>query len=198
MSVYATLVAVVAAFILYFAAPRLVGSTAGKLALLFGIVFLPSVAVATGAAYAFQASSTTAFCNSCHEMTPYGKSLFVDDRAVVPAVHYQRRLVDRDHACFECHTNYAMFGSVQAKLDGLRHVWVHYLGEIPETFELYEPYPNRNCLHCHDDARGFLEAVPHAGKFEALLADEQSCLECHHAGHGHDRVARGEYWQGGL
>ena len=96
-------------------------------------------------------------------MQSYGKSLFVDNRKALPAVHFQDRLVDRDNACFACHTDYAMFGDVKAKLNGLKHVYVHYLGKVPEKMELYQPYPNYNCLHCHEDARGFVEAPAHQG-----------------------------------
>ena len=97
-------------------------------------------------------------------MEGYGRSLFIDDPTVVPAVHYQKRLVDRDRACFECHTNYAMFGDVRAKYDGLKHVWVHYFADPPDELALYEPYPNANCMHCHDDARGFVEAARARGR----------------------------------
>jgi nitrate/TMAO reductase-like tetraheme cytochrome c subunit len=188
------LVAIVAAFVLYFSAPRLAGSVAGKLALLFGIVLLPLLAVVGGTGYAYDASSSTEFCVSCHEMEPHGRSLFVDDRRVLPAVHYQRRLVDRDHACFQCHTDYAMFGDLAAKANGLKHVWVHYFGDNEGPFELYAPYPNHNCLHCHDDARGYLEAAPHAGQFEELRGNRVSCLKCHNAGHAHEQVREQNFW----
>jgi nitrate/TMAO reductase-like tetraheme cytochrome c subunit len=188
------LVAIVAAFVLYFSAPRLAGSVAGKLALLLGVVLVPLVAVSGGTGYAYTASSSAEFCISCHEMEPHGRSLFVDDATVLPAVHYQKRLIDRDHACFQCHTNYAMFGDLAAKANGLRHVWVHYFGDNEGPFELYEPYPNLNCLHCHDDARSFLEAKGHQGKIEAMRSDETSCLSCHSAGHAHEQVEEGNFW----
>lgn len=189
-----TVVAMVAAFILYFGAPRLAGSVAGKLALLLGVVLMPIAAMLGGTGYVFDASSRTEFCVSCHEMESHGQSLFLDDPTVLPAMHYQKRLIDRDHACFECHTNYAMFGDLQAKANGLGHVWVHYFGDNQGPFTLYEPYPNHNCLHCHDDSRSYLEAAGHAGQFEALQADEVSCLKCHSAGHAHQQVEEGNFW----
>jgi cytochrome c-type protein NapC len=87
-----------------------------------------------------------------------------------------------------------MWGDFKAKLNGLKHVWVHYLGEIPEEFELYQPYPNHNCLHCHEDARSYVEASPHHGQFEAMRADEVSCLKCHGQGHGLDQLEEGNLW----
>lgn len=194
VALLSALVATTSAFILYFAAPRLAGSVAGKLALLLGVVLLPGVAMLGGSGYVYNGSSTTEFCISCHEMEPHGQSLFVDDPAALPAMHYQQRLIDRDHACFQCHTNYAMFGDLAAKVDGLGHVWAHYLGDHEGPFQLYAPYPNHNCLHCHDDARGYLEAAGHQGHFEELRADEVSCLKCHDAGHAHERVQEGVFW----
>ncbi|MEI9815368.1 MAG: hypothetical protein WDO18_23165 [Acidobacteriota bacterium] len=52
-------------------------------------------------------------------MEDYGRSLYIDDPSYVPAQHYQNALVPRDHACYTCHTQYTMFGTVQAKLKGV-------------------------------------------------------------------------------
>lgn len=189
-----SLVAVASGFVLFFHTDRIAGSRAGRLAVFLGVFCLPCVALLGGLGHTMSESRTTAFCLSCHEMTDHGRSLFVDDRNVMPAVHYQRRLIDRDTICYDCHTDYAMFGDVKAKLNGLRHLWVHYLEETPDELALYAPYPNANCLHCHDDARGYLEAAPHRGIFEELQADERSCLDCHGGGHALDRVEEGDFW----
>lgn len=181
---------------LFFFADTVAGTTAGRLLMLLGLGVLPMVALAGGTVHAVNQSSSAEFCMGCHEMEPYGQSLFVEHKTVLPAVHYQKRLIDRDHACFACHTDYAMFGNAKAKLNGLHHVWVHYLGEVPEEFELYEPYPNHNCLHCHDDARSYLEQGAHQGKFESLAAGKESCLLCHSQGHALAAVEKGELWLG--
>ena len=59
--------------------------------------------------------------------------------------------VPPDHACFTCHTDYALFGDYKAKWRGVHHVLVQYLGKIPkpEEIKLYTAYNNRECLHCH-------------------------------------------------
>src|ERR1051325_11060734 len=106
-------------------------------------------------------SKQTEFCLSCHVMEPYGRSLHVDERGHIPAVHYQNHLVPADRACFTCHTTYTLFGDYNAKLHGLRHVYVQYLGTIPKEIKLYEPYNNRECLHCHLGARSFEEGAMH-------------------------------------
>lgn len=175
---------------------RLVVRRTGKIALALGALTLPALALVTGAGHAYTVSSSTEFCMQCHEMRDYGKSLFIDDRGSMPAVHYQKRLIDREKTCFECHTDYAMFGDVKAKMNGLRHVWVHFLGDVPATFELYAPYPNSNCLHCHEDSRAYLEAGGHRDKFAALAAGELSCLTCH-GGHDLGQARQGPYWEVG-
>lgn len=188
-------IAVAVAVLGWRGAGHLVGTRWGRLGLLVAAAVLP-VAVTVGAlASGVKESSSTRFCLSCHEMEPYGRSLFADNRQALAAVHYQDRLVTRDGTCYGCHTNYGLFGDVKAKLNGLRHVYVHYLGTIPERPKLYEPYPNANCLHCHDDARGFLEKPVHTPLLADLQAGRQSCLSCHKVAHDHESVAAGKLWQ---
>lgn len=191
-------VALICAFVLYLATERMIATRGGRIGLALGVACLPLLATAGSAGQAVNESSSTEFCMECHEMSEHGKSLFIDDPRALPAVHYQKRLIERDKTCYECHTDYAMFGDLKAKTNGLLHVYVHFLGEVPapEDMELYQPYPNYNCLHCHADARGYVEAAPHEGKFEALAAEEESCLKCHGKGHALDQLEEGEFWLG--
>ncbi len=189
-------IALIGALVMYFVIDKLAGSKPGWLAATFTICALPLLATGGGATYAVHASSSTEFCLACHEMGDYGRSLFIDDSAVLPATHYQNRLVERDHACYACHTDYAMWGDLAAKLNGLQHVYVHYLGEIPDAIELYQPYPNDNCLHCHADARRYTESLAHRDRLDALARGETSCLSCHSKGHALDQVDEGNFWLG--
>ena len=156
---------------------------------------LPILLSVGNISYGVHKSSTTAFCLSCHEMERQGKSLFVDSRQALAAVHYQNRLVDRETVCYSCHKDYAMFGDVTAKLNGLRHVWAHYIAGVPKKIELYQPYPNSNCLHCHDDARRFIEGSAHRPVLDALYAGTTSCLSCHRVAHDMAKVDADELWQ---
>lgn len=179
----------------YVGAGALAGTRWGRTALLVGVLALPLLLSAGSVSYGIHESSRTTFCLSCHEMQRYGKSLFADNRAALSAVHYQNRLVDRDGTCYACHADYAMFGDVKAKLNGLRHVWVHYFGKIPEKMALYQPYATANCLHCHDDARRFLEAPPHQPVLESLYAGKLSCLGCHKVAHDLKMSDANQLWQ---
>ena len=136
-------------------------------------------------------------------MEPYGQSLHVDDPFHLAAAHFQNHRVPPDEACYTCHTNYAMFGGVKAKLGGLRHLYVYYLGKPPKPadIKLYEPYNNRECLHCHAGARSFEEGAVHIAD-PTLLADiklnKVSCLSsgCHQVVHDVATLGEQKYWKG--
>lgn len=167
---------------------ELVAERAGRLALLFAALALPLIAATGAASVNIERSKSVEFCLSCHEMTPYGDSLKVDDDEMVPAAHFQNRRVARDTACYDCHTDYGMFGGVNAKIRGMRHVWVHYVKTPPAKIELYSPYSSAVCQHCHEGARSFEESAGHTRKPETLAkikSGEMSCLTsgCHDVVH---------------
>ncbi|MEO1171278.1 MAG: NapC/NirT family cytochrome c [Myxococcota bacterium] len=177
------------------ATPTLVTHWTGRVSLLVGMAILPLVLAFGGLAAGVEESSKTQFCLSCHEMTDYGKTLFVDNGEALAAVHYQNRLITREKTCYRCHTNYALFGHVSAKFNGLKHVYVHYFGEIPKPIKLYEPYPNSICLECHEDSRSYLESEGHEDELSALASSSTSCLECHEVAHDRESVDANSYWQ---
>lgn len=166
----------------------------GRWLLLVGLALVPLLLTGLSFTLGLHESSRTSFCMGCHEMEPYAKSLFADNPHALSAMHYQKRLVDRDSTCFSCHTDYAMFGDAKAKLNGLRHVWVHYFGTVPKKIELYQPYPNYNCLSCHDDARNYLETPEHMEKRAALQSGEETCVSCHTVAHDLQAVKDGTFW----
>ncbi|HEX2645387.1 MAG TPA: NapC/NirT family cytochrome c [Thermoanaerobaculia bacterium] len=175
----AVVLAAIALIALVTLRPSLTAARGGRVLAFLAFLVLPLLASAMGLSAHLDHSKSTEFCLSCHPMKPYGQSLHVDDPAWIPAHHFQNNLVPRDHACFTCHTHYTMFGDAKAKLRGLRHVYVYYLGHIPEKIELYEPYNNRECLHCHDGARSFEESDLHKEIRADLASGQISCLECH-------------------
>ena len=181
--------------LLFLGAGVLSGHTVGRVVLLVGLLALPLLLSVANFSYGFHQSSRTTFCLSCHEMQDHGKSLFVDSKQALAAFHYQNRLVDRETVCYSCHKDYAMFGDVTAKLNGLRHVFAHYIAGVPKKIELYQPYPNSNCLHCHDDARSFVDGVAHKPVLAALTSGSMSCLACHRIAHDLAKVDAGDFWQ---
>ncbi len=179
---------------------QLIGQRAGRVLIFLALVAVPTAAAALGAGYNLKRSTETHFCLSCHEMQPYGKSLLIDDNEPLPAVHYQKRLVDRNAACYTCHRDYALFGDLTTKLNGLRHVWVHFTRGAPTPIKLYQPYSNANCLHCHAGARGY-ETSKHHETSDAHLTDmtsgKLSCLTkgCHGVTHSIADLKDADFWK---
>jgi cytochrome c-type protein NapC len=174
----------------------------GKILAFVSMFIFPALAGSMGYREHIERSKSTAFCTSCHVMQDYGKSLLIDDPAAIPAGHFQNNRVPREQACYTCHTTYAMFGGAKSKLRGLNHVYVQYFGKVPDKVELYEPYNNRECLHCHAGARNFEEGATHNmedGRLELIKSGNLSCssTECHDAGHTVKDVGSKTFWTAG-
>ena len=176
--------------------PSLTQAQGGKIFAFIGFFILPIIATGLGAALHLENSTSTQFCLSCHVMENHGKSLYIDDPTYIPASHFQNNRIPRDHACFACHTNYAMFGNLKAKIGGLKHVYVYYIKGAPEKLALYEPYNNRECLHCHANARAYEESSPHSEMKQQLASNEMSCLTCHNKMHDVTNIGKAKLWKG--
>lgn len=184
--------------------PGLTATQGGKILAFFVLFLLPLICLGMGTTYHIDRSKHTQFCLSCHEMEPYGRSLLVDDPAHLAAAHFQNHRVPTEEACYTCHTNYAMFGGFRAKMHGLRHVYVHYLGTppAPEAIRLYDPFNNRECLHCHLGARSFEEGAVHTADpalLSAVKANKVSCVSsgCHDVVHNVGSLNKEKFWKGG-
>ena len=175
----------------------------GKI-LAFVVLFIaPVLAVALGFSEHMERAESTQFCLSCHVMHDFGQSLYVDDPSYIPARHFQNNLVPRDHACYTCHTDYTMFGTAHAKLRGLRHVYIQYLGTIPAPadIKLYTPFNNRECLHCHAGMRAFEEHPKHSktpDMMQQIMSNKLSCMtsKCHDTVHDVGTLKDATFWKG--
>lgn len=188
------LLAVVLA-VVFLLRPNLASALGGRMLAFAALFLLPLLATAIASASHVESSKSTRFCLSCHTMTPYGKSLRMDDEDSLPATHFQNKRIPREEACFTCHTTYTLFGDAQAKVRGLRHVYAHYLGTTPKKIALYEPYNNRECLHCHGGARSFEEDETHMEVRADIASGKSSCLECHDTIHEADKVDQKPMWK---
>lgn len=175
----------------------------GRVLVFLAFLVFPLLASWGGGSEQFERSKRTSFCLSCHVMSDFGKSLHVDDPSYVPAAHFQNHRIPTDEACYTCHTDYAMYGSLRTKLRGMRHVYVQYFGVIPapKDIKLYNPYNNRECLHCHLGARSFEEHEKHK-KTPQMMADIKSnrlsCVSnnCHDTVHDVDTLKDVKFWNG--
>lgn len=178
--------------------PTVTRDRGGKILAFVSFFILPVAIGTVGTFEHLERSKETEFCLSCHTMEPYGRSLYVDDKEYTPANHFQNNRVPSDRACYTCHTDYTMYGDFNAKLRGLKHLYVQYLGTIPDTIKLYSEYNNRECLHCHEGARSFEEQAAHDGILASIKSNELSCLTsgCHGVVHNVHELSSVRSWKG--
>lgn len=182
--------------------PSVATNGGGKMLAFLGLFLLPVLAGWMGVSEHLERSKTTGFCLSCHVMTDYGKSLYVDDNEYVPAAHFQNNRIPRDKACYTCHTNYTMYGGANDKLRGMQHLYVYYFGTISKPLKLYTPFDNRECLHCHEGARTFEESEHHHKEPTTLAAIKQNKLSCtysycHDVIHNVNELKDADFWKPG-
>ncbi len=73
---------------------------------------------------------------------------------------------------------------------------MYYLGTLPETIELYQPYNNRECLNCQGGGRRFEADELHREERAEIASGETSCLECHEPIHDVGNLGEFEVWEG--
>jgi len=142
-----------------------------------GIAILPLVISSFGTVLVFERAERVEFCESCH----LTMRAFVDDMKnpqseSLAALHFKNRYIPDDQ-CYQCHTSYGIFGTVQAKKEGLHDVYVYYTRTFKFPIKLRHPYPNTDCLKCHAESVKWLGV--HGDFKEDLFADKTSCLDCH-------------------
>ena len=114
------------------------------------------------------------------------------DSEHLAAQHFQYRWI-ADHQCYTCHSDYGLFGDVEAKLAGLRHVWFYTLGGYEVPLKIRGTYDNQRCLFCHGPVKSYQEIAEHEKNAAAIAASATSCIggACHVGPHP-KAAARGE------
>jgi cytochrome c nitrite reductase small subunit len=158
------------------------GVTAVSKALLFGsILVLPVIVVFLATAHGMQESMTVDACAHCHVMEAHAADLRNPKSDSLAAVHYKNRYIQENH-CYTCHSDYGMFGTMSAKLEGLGHVVHNTTGHYPMPLKIAHPYSNLRCLNCHAGSQKFL-AKHEPDELAKLAANKDSCLDCHGPAH---------------
>lgn len=149
-------------------------------ALMLAFVVLSPLVYFLNAGLAIQGSKPVEFCNSCHVMKPYVDDLENPDSERLAAQHYQYRWI-ADHQCYTCHSDYGLFGGVEAKLAGLRHYVKYYITGYERPIKILGTYDNQRCLHCHGPVASYREIAEHQKNEHAIATSEMSCLgsNCH-------------------
>jgi len=198
---YAVLVLTIAVIAIVVLAPSVTVSRGGKILAFLALFIFPVLAVSLGYDHHMERSKQTSFCLSCHLMEPYGRSLHVDDATWLPAQHYQNHRVPHDEACYTCHEDYVMYGTIKAKWRGMHHVYAQYFENPKPPLHLYHPYNNRECLHCHLGARSFEQGTTHNADPQIMAdikSNKMSCLTsgCHDQIHNSTKLNEVRFWNG--
>jgi nitrate/TMAO reductase-like tetraheme cytochrome c subunit len=158
-----------------------------KQLMFFSIGLLPLTVVFLAYVFGMESSKSVEACNSCHIMNPYAADLRDPKSDTLAAVHYKNQYIQDNH-CYTCHSDYGMFGTMQAKFEGLGHIVKNTTGAYETPLKIAHPYTNLRCLNCHGRSQAFLDPDKHPPEDLAkMVKDEVSCLDCH--GPPHPRPA---------
>ncbi len=157
----------------------------GKGLLFTGVVLLPTFSVATGMLLVLARAERVEFCGSCHKiMADYVDDMTNPHGDGLAALHFKYQYIESNQ-CYECHTSYGLFGTVEAKLHGIGEVVRYYTGSYDQPLSMWSPYPNGDCLKCHARSNKWLAQDEHvAGEAKRKLFEgATSCMSCHDSAH---------------
>jgi NapC/NirT cytochrome c family, N-terminal region len=179
---FLTAVILLGVVVVVYSLVRYRGRTAGAVSwglLALGVGIFPIVSSGVGTVLVFERAERVEFCQSCHlTMKSYVDDMKNPKSESLAALHYKNRYIPYDQ-CYVCHTSYGLFGTVQAKKEGMHDVWVYYTHTFKLPIKIRHPYPNTDCLKCHAGSVKWLGV--HSDFKAALFSGETSCLECHGA-----------------
>jgi nitrate/TMAO reductase-like tetraheme cytochrome c subunit len=155
-------------------------------ALFFGLAILPVIVIFFGYSQGMSRMESVRACGDCHTMTSHVRDLENPASQSLAAVHFKNRYI-RDDQCYTCHSDYGLFGTLSAKMDGVRHVYRYVTGTYTLPLHVASPYPNIRCLECHRQSQKFLTSEGHPAEIRPLLfSGDMSCLTCHAPAHTAD------------
>jgi cytochrome c nitrite reductase small subunit len=160
--------------------------------LMFAFIVLSPLAYLLSFAEVFKESKSVSFCNSCHVMESRVENLRDPDSEFLAAQHFKYRWI-ANNQCYQCHTDYRMFGGVQAKLSGFWHLWAYYVTGYELPLKIYGTYNNKICLYCHGPVLDYQEVEEHQEHFRDLELSKKSCQgsDCHVSPHPKEKEKNG-------
>jgi len=161
---------------------RFISSAPSQWMLFIGICVMPLPVMVLSTAVGLEQAKDVSFCHACHVM-----SKFVDDMKNpasdrLAAMHFKNRYIQRNH-CYVCHTDYGLFGTVQAKVAGLGHIWKESTGSYAMPVQIARPYRFTICLDCHAQSLKFERVGEHQGLVAKIISGGVECTACHGLSH---------------
>jgi len=143
---------------------------------------VPAAAVGVANYHVFEGVKKVQSCTQCHVMRPMATDMQDSQSMTLAARHYRNKWIAKDQ-CYACHTDYGLAGTLQAKMDGYRHLARYTTNTYTEPIEFRGTYNNQNCLKCHAGTEKFSSVESHATAEARLLDSTMSCLNCHGQAH---------------
>jgi len=153
-----------------------------RLALFPGVCVLPLPVMLMSTAEGIEQAKAVEFCSSCHVMRVFVADMKNPGSANLAAIHFQNRYIQEDH-CYVCHTDYGPFGTLQAKIAGIGHIWQETAGTYRLPIRAKGGYRFSVCLNCHGLSARFTRNATHRRILGKVLNAEASCTDCHAHGH---------------
>lgn len=164
-----------------------IGLVRGRLPTLLVVpaALLPLAGYGVGYLFVMQESKATEFCGSCHETMSPIVAAMKEDTETLASMHWRIGAVSHAEACYQCHSGYGIWGEVDAKIAGLRHMVKTVTRDYEFPIEARH-FDVASCLGCHAETVPFREAEDHHDPDvqRDLLAGEMSCAGfCHEEAH---------------
>jgi cytochrome c nitrite reductase small subunit len=161
---------------------RYITAAASQWMLFIGICVMPVPVMVLSSAVGLERAKDISFCASCHVMERFVGDMKDPGSGRLAAVHFKNRYIQRSH-CYVCHTDYGLFGTLEAKLAGIGHIWKATTVSYTMPVRIARPYRFTICLDCHAGSARF-DAIPkHEGVIPKVLAGEAACTSCHGLSH---------------
>jgi cytochrome c nitrite reductase small subunit len=143
------------------------------------LFMLPGFVMFGGTYFSLEEFKHVDSCMDCHQMHPFGADMMLNRESTTLAAKHFRSNWINDHQCYSCHTGYGVAGTVQSKMDGLRHLYGRVTGLYPRPIRFRGQFPNANCLNCHIGGEKYEAVEIHRSLHERILEDHISCMRCH-------------------
>jgi hypothetical protein len=138
--------------------------------------------IVLGTAIGMEQAKDVSFCQDCHVMKRFVNDMKNPGDTRLAALHFKNRYIQRDH-CYICHTDYGLFGTMEAKTAGLGHIWKETIGSYSLPVKIRRPYRFTICLDCHAQSVKFEGVQAHQGLVPKIQSGDAECTACHGLSH---------------
>lgn len=161
---------------------RHIAAAVSQWMLFIGICVMPLPVMLLGSAVGLERAKEVSFCQQCHVMRQFVGDMHDPQSDRLAAVHFKNRYIQKSH-CYVCHTDYGLFGTMEAKLAGMGHIWKEASGSYTLPVRMAKPYRFMICLDCHARAAKFERVPEHKDLVAKVARGEAVCTTCHGASH---------------